>query len=85
MALAELMAGWVLGYAVNPDLPAGGIVSTGSLDMRTLSACFGSPEAMLQDVSVVNICRRLYGIPVHAAVGYTDCKGVWHPPADPVG
>ena len=74
VALAELIAGWVLGYLVNPDLPAGGIVSTGSLDMRTLAACFGSPEAMLQDVSVVNICRRLYGIPVHAAVGYTDCK-----------
>ncbi len=74
VALAELMAGWVLGYVVDPDLPAGGIVSTGSLDMRTLAACFGSPEAMLQDVSVVNICRRLYGIPVHAAVGYTDCK-----------
>ena len=74
VALAELMAGWVLGYLLDPDLPAGGIVSTGSLDMRTLSACFGSPEAMLQDVSVVDICRRLYGIPVHAAVGYTDCK-----------
>ena len=74
VALAELMAGWVLGYVVNPDLPAGGIVSTGSLDMRTLTACFGSPEAMLQDVSAVNICRRLYGIGVHAAVGYTDCK-----------
>jgi len=74
LALAELMAGWVLGYLVNPDVRAGGIVSTGSLDMRTLAACFGSPEAMLQDVSVVNLCRRLYGIPVHAAVGYTDCK-----------
>ncbi|KPK79989.1 MAG: hypothetical protein AMJ81_12580, partial [Phycisphaerae bacterium SM23_33] len=74
VALAELIAGWVLGYLVSPDLPAGGIVSTGSLDLRTLTACFGSPEAMLQDVSVVNVCRRLYGIPVHAAVGYTDCK-----------
>ena len=74
VALAELIAGWVLGYLVNPGVPAGGIVSTGSLDMRTLAACFGSPEAMLQDVSVVNICRRLYGIHVHAAVGYTDCK-----------
>jgi trimethylamine---corrinoid protein Co-methyltransferase len=74
VAVAELMAGWVLGYVVNPDVPARGIVSSGSLDMRTTTVCFGSPEAMLQDVSVVNICRRLYGIPVHAAVGYTDCK-----------
>jgi len=74
LALAELMVGWVLGYVVAPELPAGGIVSTGSLDMRTTSACFGSPEAMLQDCSVVNICQRLYGIDVHAAIGYTECK-----------
>ena len=74
IALAELIAGWVLGYLVNPELPAGGIVSSASMDMRTMTACFGSPEAMLQDVSVVNICRRLYGIEVGAAIGYTDCK-----------
>jgi trimethylamine--corrinoid protein Co-methyltransferase len=74
VAFAELMVGWVLGYVVAPDLPAGGIVSTGSLDMRTLAACFGSPEAMLQDAATVQICRRLYGIPIHAATGYVDCK-----------
>ena len=74
VAVAELMAGWVMGYAVDPRLPAGGIVSSGSLDMRTLAACFGSPEAMLQDATVVNLCRRLYGINVGAATGYVDCK-----------
>lgn len=74
VAVAELMAGWVLGYVVNPDLPARGIVSTGSLDLRTLTACFGSPEAMLQDAATVQICRRLYGIPIQAATGYVDCK-----------
>ena len=74
VAVAELMAGWVLGYVVNPDLPAGGIVASGSLDMSTASACFGSPEALLQDVTAVQICRRLYGIPVWAALDYVDCK-----------
>jgi trimethylamine--corrinoid protein Co-methyltransferase len=74
IAVAELLAGWVLGYVVNPELPAFGYVCTGSMDMRTLTACFGSPEALLQDVSVVNLCRRLYGINVWAVVFYTDCK-----------
>ena len=74
IAVAELLAGWVLGYVVDPDLPASGIVASGHLDMRTASACFGSPEALLQDMTTVQICRRLYGIPVHAAVGYVDCK-----------
>lgn len=74
VALAELLAGWTLGYVVDPDLPASGIVSSGSLDMRTLAACFGSPEALLQDTTVVHCCRRLYGIQVWAATGYVDCK-----------
>jgi trimethylamine--corrinoid protein Co-methyltransferase len=74
VAVAELLAGWVMGHACDPNLPAGGIVSTGSLDMRTLSACFGSPEAMLQDATVVSLCRRLYGIDIYAATGYVDCK-----------
>ena len=74
IAVAELIAGWVLGYVVNPDLPAGGIVSSGSLDMRTVTTLFGSPEALLQDVTVVQLCRRLYGIPVSAATSYVDCK-----------
>ena len=74
IALAELMAGWVMGYVVNPDLPAGGLVASGSLDMRTSNACFSSPEAMLQDVATSSIARELYGIGVGACTGYVDCK-----------
>lgn len=74
LALAELLAGWVFGYVVNPELPAGGIVATGSLDMRLATPCFGSPEALLQDTVVVQTCRRLYNINIWAANGYVDCK-----------
>jgi trimethylamine--corrinoid protein Co-methyltransferase len=42
--------------------------------MRMASACFGSPEALLQDMTTVQICRRLYGIPIYAATNYVDCK-----------
>jgi trimethylamine--corrinoid protein Co-methyltransferase len=81
IAVAELLAGWVLGYVVNPDLPVGGIVATGSLDMRTALACFGSPEALLQDMTTFQVCHRLYGIPIYAATNYVDCK---HPGLDAV-
>lgn len=74
VAVAELLAGWAFGYVVSPDLPAGGGVSSGSMDMRTMAACFGSPEAILQDLAAVQVCRRLYGIGIWAAVGYVDCK-----------
>ena len=74
LAVAEMLAGWVLGYVVNPAVRAGGIVSTGTLDMRTATACFGSPEALLQNLTTVQVCRRLYGISVVAATSYVDCK-----------
>ncbi len=74
LSAAELVAGWVLGYLINPDLPAGGVVATASLDMRTSQACFGSPEAIMQNIATANTVRRLYGIDVWPIVNYTDCK-----------
>lgn len=74
VAVAEFLAGWVLSYVVNPDLPASGAIATGSLDLRTLNACFASPEAVLQNVATVNLCRRLYGISAWSAINYVDCK-----------
>ena len=74
VAVAELLAGWVLGYVVNPALPVTGVVASGSLDMRTANASFGSMEALLQDAATVQLCGRLYGIPVIAATGYVDSR-----------
>lgn len=74
MCLAELMVGWIIGYVLDPHLPTLGIVCSGSLDMRTLNACFSSPEARLQNLATVQICRQLYGIGIFAAWGYVDCK-----------
>jgi trimethylamine--corrinoid protein Co-methyltransferase len=74
LCVAELLAGWVLGYVVNPELRASGIVASASLDMRSMTACFSSPEAVLQNVATVNLVRRLYGIDVWAAGNYVDCK-----------
>ena len=74
ICVAELIVGWIIGYLLDPSLPVWGIVASGSLDLRTTAACFGSPEARLQDLATVQICRELYGIQVHVALGYVDCK-----------
>jgi len=73
LAVAELLAGWVMGYVVSPEAPASGIVASGSIDLRATTACFGSPEALLQDLATTQLCRRLYGIAITPATGYTDC------------
>jgi len=74
VAVAELLAGWAIYYVIDPSLPAGGIVASGSLDMRSSQVCFGSPEALLQDVATVEVCRRRFNMRVSAAVNYVDCK-----------
>lgn len=74
LAVAELLVGWAMYYVLDPKLPAGGIVCSGSLDMRSSQACFGSPEALLQDVAAVEVCRRQFGMSIWPAVNYVDCK-----------
>jgi len=74
VAVAELLAGWVMYYVLDPALPAGGIVCSGSLDMKSSQACFGSPEALLQDIAAVEVCRRRFGMHAWPAVNYVDCK-----------
>jgi len=79
VCVAELLAGWTIGHVVAPDLPAVGCVASGSFDFRTATACFGSPEALLQDLTTAELCRRLYGIEVGVVTNYVDCK---HPGFD---
>ena len=74
LGLAELLAGWVLGYLIDPDLPVGGIIASGSLDMRTMNTVFASPEALLINVTTTNMVKRLYGIEIIPINSYTDCK-----------
>lgn len=74
VAVAELLAGWAIYFLLDPALPASGVVASGSLDMRAAQACFGSPEAILQDVATVEVCRRRFGMSVWMAANYVDCK-----------
>lgn len=74
VAAAELMAGWVIYYLLDPKIPAYGVVCSGSLDMRSSQVCFGSPEALLQDLAAIEVCWRQFGMPVGTAVNYIDAK-----------
>jgi len=71
-ALAELLGGLVIGKAINPELDWGSIACTGILDMSTGSACFSSPECTLQDMSLYQIMRRIYGRQIIVAEHYID-------------
>ena len=72
--VAEIVTGWVLHRLLDPELPLGGIVCSGSLDMRTGRALFGSPEAIVQDCGVVQTLQHFYGIRIYISSAYVDCK-----------
>jgi len=74
VAVAELLAGWALYYLLDPNIRAWGTVASGHLDMKTGRACFGSPEALLQNVATIEVCRRRFGMYVGMAANYVDCK-----------
>jgi len=71
---AELLAGWVMGYAANPALPVGGHRLHGHRWTSDGFTCFSSPEAKLQDGQWSTLCRRLYGIRVGPAINYVEAK-----------
>ncbi|MFO8007291.1 MAG: trimethylamine methyltransferase family protein [Candidatus Brocadiia bacterium] len=75
LMLAEVVGGWCISYVIDPDVAVGAGFASGSMDMRSANAVFGSPEAVLQDLAVSQCCRRLYGIhSTWCAFNYVDCK-----------
>jgi len=76
LAVAEILAGWVASFAVSPELMPGAGICSGVLDMRTADVSYCAPEATLQDLLCIELCRERLGGRCGAAggAGYTDAK-----------
>ena len=75
-AAAEILGGWIILRVLGATPPYGAGAATGSLNMRTAHAGFGTPEAMLQDLGVVELFRRRWGghVGVAGQADYTDAQ-----------
>jgi len=76
LGACEILGGWAVVKALNPDAEMVGGTVSGVLDMRTGTASFSAPEAVLQDLGICELFRRMYGGHVQAACwsDYTDSK-----------
>lgn len=76
LAAAEVLAGWVASFAVDPAMLPGAGICSGVLDMRTADVSYCAPEAMLQDLLCVELFAQRCGGRCHVAggAGYTDAK-----------
>jgi len=76
LATAEILAGWVAAFSLDPEARPGAGICSGVLDMKTANVSYCAPEAMLQDLLCVELFRELCGGRVNVAggAGYTDAK-----------
>jgi trimethylamine--corrinoid protein Co-methyltransferase len=76
VAAAEILGGWITAKALNPNAEIVGGTVSGVLDMKTAVASLSAPEAVLQDLGVCELFRRMYGGHVNVACwsDYTDAK-----------
>jgi trimethylamine---corrinoid protein Co-methyltransferase len=74
LLIAEILGGWMLIKAINPEAEVQATVISGTLDMRRACAAFAAPEAILQDLACIEYFRRTLGRHVGYDPGYTDAK-----------
>jgi trimethylamine:corrinoid methyltransferase-like protein len=75
VSIAEHIATWIAGRALNPTVPLSGSMWGGSVDMRSGTVSYSAPDAMLYSFAGVEFLRRWLGF--HMAVGageYCDAK-----------
>lgn len=75
VAAAEVVAVWLAGRALNPDVPLGGSMWAGTLDMRTGGVSYSAPDAMYYAFCVCEFLRRWTGIRFPPGSGeYCDAR-----------
>jgi trimethylamine--corrinoid protein Co-methyltransferase len=71
---AEILGVMTAVHSVCPESPVGGGSITGIMDMQTSVVSFSAPEAILQDIALSEVHRKLYGFNYLIGSGYFDAK-----------
>lgn len=75
VAGAEIFATWLAARALNPEVPLGGSIWGGSMDMKTGEVSYSSFDAMHYSFSLAEFLRKWCGKALHVGGGeYSDAK-----------
>jgi trimethylamine:corrinoid methyltransferase-like protein len=75
VAAAELVASWIAGRALNPDVSLGGSMWAGAPDMKTGQVSFSAFDAMFYGIAVVQFLQEWCGVTVGLGSGeYSAAK-----------
>lgn len=74
IGVAEILGGWLAGWALNEDVKLSAIPLAGTMDMRTSRISFSTPESILIDCALYQYFHRMYGLRIGLCIGYTDAE-----------
>lgn len=64
LGAAEILGGWIIVKLINTKtrLRLRGNITSGIMDMSTGKVCFCTPETIIQDAGVAQLCEEVYGV-----------------------
>jgi len=76
LGVAELLGGWIIVKALNQRVKVGGNVVSGVMDMTTSKVCFSTPQAVVQDAGISQLCEEIYNVRniIIASPAWVDAK-----------
>jgi len=76
LGAAEILGGWIITKAINRRVKVRGNITSGTMDMSTGKVCFCTPETIIQDAGVAQLCEEIYGVPgtINASSIWVDAK-----------
>ena len=74
IGVAEILGGFILAKALNPETPVGASALSAKLDMKTGSLLYVAPEVFIADIAIVEVCQSLLHFPCNSVGGYVDAK-----------
>jgi len=76
LTIAEMLSGRLVARSINPDARGTGSIITGTMDMTNGKPSFCSPQAVIQNILVWRVFKRLYdvSIGVEGKASYINAK-----------
>jgi len=64
LGAAEILGGWIIVKLINRkrEVKVRGNITSGTMDMSTGKVCFCTPETIIQDAGVGQLCKEIYGV-----------------------
>lgn len=74
VGVAEILGGWVLAKALNPETPVSASALSAMMDMKSGNMVYVAPEVFAADIAIVEVFELLLGLPCQTFGVYIDAR-----------